>query len=409
MTWRLILGMTVAIYAFPLQAEILNYPHALLKVEEHNRPLKAAEADMQMQMAEAWQAGLLTNPLLSFEVEDFGGSRFFKGFKRAEYTLSLTQPIELGGKRAARQNAALAAVCKSYWSYEALKQRLRRELEEAFIIAAATQEHLEVMGELQRVAQDALAFTTEKAACGKVPLFQQKRASLISRTSQLTYGKTKSDADAALGAIATLTGNPCRSFEAVYYPFYHIEAPLPFYVYEQNLENNPQLAAARMDVHLAYQIHQLEKANRIPDLDVTAGVCAYNDEGDNSFLIELSMPLPIFNQNHGNVCRSSWQTRHADYMQEDLALTLYAQLATAHQRFLQAYEAARSLQDDIQKCAIENLDSAQESYKQGKIEQLELLDAYRTCSEVRDHYIETLKDYHLRRIEVENLAPCGRA
>lgn len=363
---------------------------------------------MQMRMAEAWQAGLLINPLLSFEIDDFGGSRFYRGFKHAEYSLSLTQPIELGGKRGARQNVALAAVCKSYWNYEALRQKVSHDLREAFIIAASLQEHLKVMDEQRAIAKDSLACASEKAAAGKIPPFQQSRASVACRASELAYERALTDTKAALGAIAAMTGNACPSFDAVSYPFYAVQPPLPYSVYEGNLDNNPELASARMDVYAANQVHQLERANRIPDLDVTATVSTYNNESDNAFSLEFSIPLPIFDQNQGNICSTSWQTRQANFIQEDLAITLQAKLMTAYHRLKQAYEAVQSLEGDIQKCAKETLEAAQEGYKQGKIELLELLDAHRTCSEIRDHYIEALKEYHLRQNEVEHLAPaCG--
>ena len=401
MTWRMILGMTLAAYALPLQANVLNYPQALSKAEAQNRPLKAAEDDIQMQMAEAWQAGLMINPLLTFEIDDFAGTSFYRGFKHTEYSVSLTQPIELGGKREARQNVALAAVYKSYWSYQALKQRIFRELEEAFIAAASLQEHIKILSEQQMIAQDSSACASEKAASGKIPAFQKNRALIACRSSELAFEKAKSDASAALSAISVLIGEACSTFNAVHYPFFKIAPPLPFCAYEENLENNPELASARVDVFAANQVYQLERANRIPDLDVTASAANYHEENDTAFSIQFSIPLPIFNQNQGSICRSSWQTHQANHIQEDLAINLHMRLRAAYQKLTQAYAEVHSLQGEIQKCAKETIEAAQESYKQGKIELFELLDAHRTCNEIHGQYIEALKEYHLRRIEVE--------
>lgn len=408
MTWRLLLGITLAAYALPLEAETLDFANALTKLEEQSRPLKTAEADIQIQMAEAWEAGLLTNPLFSFEIDDFCGTRHYRGFRRAEYSISLTQPVDLNGKRSARQNVALARACKSYWNYQALRHEIIENLLEAFVETAYLHEHLKIMDEQYKISHDSLDCATEKASSGKIAAFQQKRAAIACHASLLAYEKAKTDAAGAVSAIAALIGETRFSYTGIHYPFFFVAPPHPLGIYEENLENNPMLASARMNVYIANQVHLLEKANAIPDLDVTASVGTYNSASDNAFSLEFSIPLPIFNQNQGSICRSSWQTWQANYEQKDLEIRLRSRLAIAYQRFKLAYDTVISLQGDIQQHAKETLDASQEAYNQGKIELSELLDAHRACCEIRNHYIDALKEYHLRRIEVEYIAPaCG--
>lgn len=408
MTWRLILGMTLAAYIQPLQADTLTLQHALAKIDEQSRPLKAAEAEMQMRLADAWQAGLLPNPLLSIEVDDFGGSGFYRGFKHAEYSLSLTQPIDLSGKRTARQNVALAAVSKSYWNYEALKQTISRDLKAAFVNLVALQEHLNITEGLHQIAEEILASTNDKVASGKIQGFQKHRALMAYHVSKLVHNKARVDVSAARGMIAALLSDPCINFDEVFYPLLTVEPLQPLSYYEGNLENNPELASLRMDVYIASQAHRLERANRIPDLDVTASVNAANEEGG-SFFIGFSIPIPVFDQNQGNICRSSWQTWQANYAQQDLEITLRTKLSALYQGLQHSYQAVLSQQGDLQNCAKEILEAAQEGHKQGKIELLELLDAHRTCGEIHNNYIESLKEYHLRLIEIENIAPTSGA
>jgi cobalt-zinc-cadmium efflux system outer membrane protein len=57
----------------------------------------------------ARQAAVRPNPELGLEVENFGGTEDF-GFSPVETTVSVAQPIELGGKRSARMDAAHADV-----------------------------------------------------------------------------------------------------------------------------------------------------------------------------------------------------------------------------------------------------------------------------------------------------------
>jgi len=65
-----------------------------------------AEADAARALVD--QARLRPNPEIAFEAENIAGSGAFSGLQATEYTLSLSQRLELGGKRGARVRAAQA-------------------------------------------------------------------------------------------------------------------------------------------------------------------------------------------------------------------------------------------------------------------------------------------------------------
>ena len=58
-----------------------------------------AEADAARALVD--QARLRPNPEIAFEAENIAGSGAFSGLQATEYTLSLSQRLELGGKRGA--------------------------------------------------------------------------------------------------------------------------------------------------------------------------------------------------------------------------------------------------------------------------------------------------------------------
>lgn len=408
MTWRLFLGLTLAMCTFSLQAEPIDLQTAIIKAQCSNKPLKAAEAALQASLAEAWQLGLHPNPLLAFEMDDFGGFSYYKGFRHTDFSLSLTQLIELGGKRTARQDVALSQVCKSYWSRESLKNLLRRNLHGAFIEIVTLTEHIKILEEQKAIAQDALSCANEKSDAGKIPAYQQKRVAIAYHCSQMALDKGKTLLVEAIRSLSVYLGEVCPSFEIIQYPLFDITPPRPFCVYEENLNNNPELALARMEVYSTRQIYELERANRIPDMEVTASVNRDLEERDTCFSFGFAIPIPIFNRNEGNICSSSWRTIEADYIQQDIEIRLRNELTVAYQRLKQSYDAALTLQGNILKCAHDTLEATQEGYKQGKIELIDLLDAQKICNEIKSQQIEALKEYHLRQLEIETIAPfCG--
>src|SRR5262245_44393881 len=96
------------------------------------------------------QSRLRPNPELALDLENFAGSGALEGTDALETTLSLSQVVELGGKRASRVAASEAAL--DVVSIE----RRGRELD---VLADATRRFIDVVAaqERARVAADATA------------------------------------------------------------------------------------------------------------------------------------------------------------------------------------------------------------------------------------------------------------
>ena len=73
---------------------------------QHNPLLAAGTQALSAADARVVQAGLLPNPELEIEVENFGGSADLGGLEYAESTAVISQPILLGGKRSRRRAVA---------------------------------------------------------------------------------------------------------------------------------------------------------------------------------------------------------------------------------------------------------------------------------------------------------------
>ena len=56
---------------------------------------------------------------------------------------------------------------------------------------------------------------------------------------------------------------------------------------------------------------KLQRANRIPDLTVRAGYRKHNETDDYAFIIEAQLPIPIFNQNQGNIAKARLEVDQA--------------------------------------------------------------------------------------------------
>ena len=84
--------------------QISTLSQAIEKTLESNPNLKSFSPKLAAAKANINQASLLPNPVLGFEVEDFGGQ--LDGFNQSEFTISIDQPIPLGGKINAKKELA---------------------------------------------------------------------------------------------------------------------------------------------------------------------------------------------------------------------------------------------------------------------------------------------------------------
>jgi cobalt-zinc-cadmium efflux system outer membrane protein len=82
----------------------------LLRQAQKSPRLMEAQANIGQAEGQARQARAWSNPNVSVNVENFGGSGPYSGNRNSETTTSVEQTIELGGKRDARIKAGQAGV-----------------------------------------------------------------------------------------------------------------------------------------------------------------------------------------------------------------------------------------------------------------------------------------------------------
>ncbi|MFX8840886.1 TolC family protein, partial [Acinetobacter baumannii] len=64
---------------------------------ERSLSLQAADAGRQASLGDQRQAGVMPNPELSIEAENFAGSGAYRGTRSLETTFGISQRLEIGG------------------------------------------------------------------------------------------------------------------------------------------------------------------------------------------------------------------------------------------------------------------------------------------------------------------------
>lgn len=362
--------------------------------------LKSEREAVGSSQGDRQQSGLRPNPELGFEAENILGTGAKSGFKEAEMTLGVAQPVELGGKRSARIKAANHQVSLAQLKFESAALDLARDVTVAWAEAVAATEEVKLAKDRKKLSGEVLVSVSRRVEAAAEPVIQKSKAEVSLASSKIELQKAERHQQAAMKKFLQLIG----SEEAVvldtksFFAIHRLAANE-----ETALENNPDLKKLETGIRLAEANLNLEQANAVPDVTFEVGVRDARDTNDQSFLAGVSIPFPVFNRNQGSILRAGHEVTKASHDKVATINDLKLALSQSEGSVDTAYAEAASLKKTILPAAERAFSQARDGYKAGKFPYLEVLDAQRTLFEVRTQHISALSEYHTAKAELERL------
>ena len=148
---------------------------------------------------------------------------------------------------------------------------------------------------------------------------------------------------------------------------------------------------------------EVEKSKRYPDITLSAGVARDNEAGRNKAQLGVSIPLPLFDRNQGNVYAATMQSYKAQDLYRELQASLTAELLQAVTRFDLAVGAARDYRSAVLPGAAQAYDAARKGFEAGKFGFLEVLDAQRTLSDGNIAYLTVLASVYQASADIDRI------
>ena len=164
--------------AFGQSKRYLTLTGALQRALEANPRLTAAERDINIAAGRKLQARVLPNPEISFEADNVFGTGPYKGTGAAEYTLQLSQLIELGGKRTARIAAGSAELAAYRWQREAIRLEILSDTAIAYFSVLAAQRRIAIYDQQIAALQRLTPLLQERVDVGASPPSEVARAQI---------------------------------------------------------------------------------------------------------------------------------------------------------------------------------------------------------------------------------------
>lgn len=376
--------------------KILSLNDAVGVALESNPQISAARYGFEASRGLVDQASLLPNPSLGVSIEDQQRST-------RTTTTELSIPIELGGKRSARTSAARLNSAVAGHNYEIVKADVRSAVSARFFDVAVAQELVRVNLEMQEIAQNALRIATKRVESGKVAPLIRDRAEVELTNARMELRKAESDLIVAKQELALLMGESSVTFDSVQASIKDLPPRPTLDELKASLQTSTRFVAGKLEVEASAAELEVEKSKRYSDITLTGGVARDNEVGRNKVLIGVSIPLPLFDRNQGNVYAAKMQLYQAQDNYREMQTRLTADLLRAVSRYDVAESAARDYVDSVLPTSRKADEAARKGLEAGKFGYLEVLDAQRALSASSTAYLMTLSQAFQARVDIDRI------
>ncbi|MDO8294160.1 MAG: TolC family protein [Gallionella sp.] len=318
-------------------------------------------------------------------------------------TFQLNQPIELGGKRAARIDAAERGREAAAAELDAKQAEIRAAVVAAFFDVLIAQERLRLAQGSVELAQRASGAASRRVTAGRVSPVEETKARVAEAGVRIELTQAVSELATARKRLAGIWGNPAPRFERAEGDLDTLP-PLPALAdLNARLVTSPKLLRAKIEVDRRQALAEIERSRRVPNVTVSLGAKRVEQLDRNQAILGLSIPIPVFDRNQGNLLEALHRT---DKARDELSATeirLSNELALAYERLNAARWETESLRREILPGAQSAYEAATKGFELGKFSFLDVLDAQRTSFQAKSQYLRALAEAHRSAAEIERI------
>ncbi len=398
----------VSLISLPLSAQVadraapVTLGAVLARVSATHPAIGAASANILAARGDRSTAGAFSNPVLTYQLEKAPRPVGHAATMGSESMITLMIPLEPLYQRGARMRRADAAVRAVEADTRTTRQAVAIDAGHVFYRTALAQVSAESTRDLATWLDSVVAYNKSRAEEGAIAEVDLLRAQLERDRvlSELTL--LEADLARARADLAVLLGNETARLTDIVVAVDATALPLraPADASLSALSSNalqarPEMLAARERLNSLNAQVSVERSLFIRELGAVVG--AKKTEGPASFVGGVSIPLPLFDQNRGQVNRAM-----AERAMMTFELTQQERVVRAE--VSGAWEAARLLSDRITALTaaptsyLARADEARRisfgAYREGAVPLTQVIDAARAWSESRISFFGVLFAQH---------------
>lgn len=386
-------------------ANQLDFDSAWQRVVLYSPSIGVAEAEVCALEGEAQQMSLRPNPIFEIEAENLGISHPTEDTEPPQSTYSISQLVELGGKRQARWELASSVKNAAFWESQIVRLDLMFALKRAFIETKLAQEKVTLVEQRVFAAEQALEAILRQIEGGKASPLQEKKGRMRILNEKIALREAQGILDQSRKRISAMWGDESPDFEDVCFELFDVPPPPEQKCIFEQFFHSPDFLLAKQMMCSAAKNVKLQKANRIPDVNFTIGYRTFHDSSNSGGLVVgAAMPLPVFDRNQGFIKSALYELSQSEYKMNVLVLETQEKINLIYEKMCALFQEVDLMRNGILNEALETYYLTEDGYKKGKIEYLELLEAKKMLCEVQESYLNLLLEYHMNWAELSRLS-----
>jgi cobalt-zinc-cadmium efflux system outer membrane protein len=384
-------------------SQTLSLQTALQRALAANPRLTAAERDVGIASGQSIQAGALINPELSYEQDNSFGTGLYRGTRSSETTLQISQLFELFGKRDARIAAGMAALDTATIQRKAVRLEVLSETAIAFLGVLGNQRRIQILDEHINAIDGRTPLLQRRIDAGASSPAETGRAQVASDLVKADRERVRAVLASARRELAVLMGDTLPKYSAVSGRLEAVGRPASFQSVVAAIDANPQLV--RWTAVYAQRNAELLMARLrpYPDVRLSAGWRHFNDTGDDAVRLGISIPIPVFDQNQGNIISAEQSLEKTRAEREANRAALIVLAGRAYDSLQGALRELAILRDSTIPKSRQAADAIFEGYGQGRFSLLEVLDAQASVAQARLREQEAQQNFHIAVATIEGL------
>jgi cobalt-zinc-cadmium efflux system outer membrane protein len=285
----------------------------------------------------------------------------------------------------------------------ARRVEIRAAVVAAFFDALAAQDRTALAQDSVDLARKATDAVAKRVMAGKVSPVEETKARVAEAGVRVELAQAQSEQRSARARLASLLGASPPQFTQVSGSVDDLPVVPSLDDIQQRLSASSALRRAQLEVERRRSLADVERSKQTPDVTVSLGVKRPNELARNQLMLGVSVPLPLFDRNQGNLLEALKREDKARDELQALNLRLSTEVLQARERLTLVRGEIDVLQREVLPGAKSAYDAATVGFGYGKFNFLEVLDAQRTYFAAQSQYLKALAEAHRAAADMDRV------
>ena len=387
-------------------AGTLTLKEAEQRFLERNLSLIAERYNIDMAQAQVLQAKLFENPVISLEQNVYNrlNGKYFDFGKEGEAVVEIEQVIHLAGQR--NKQVRLEKINKEIaeYQFEEVMRTLRQELNEKFVEVYFLSKSIAIYEKEVNSLQVLLGGMKIQQEKGNISLMEISRLESMLFSLRKEKNERENDLLTTRGELNLLLNLPEDTQVQLSLDEEVLQqldlSQLSFADLKAIINERPDQKIARSTVNASRANLKLQKSMAFPEFSVKGNYDRVGNFINDYFAIGVSLSVPIFNRNQGNIKAARFSIQQAGVQQEYAANRADMERFTAYTSLEKATQLYQSTNMDLERNFEKLITGVNENFTRKNISLLEFIDYYDSYKETCIQLYEIKKNVFLA---MENL------